>query len=137
LKAVLTDHLPTQHELLAVYYDVRDAYRLVLKASLAVQENDPFYGTWVTYCAVDDVAKLYGMHMNPCAEFKVIVAGSDMSLVPDILATCGGLQCLRQISYSHRSVFTGQYFDERSTIKAIQELHSVVVQVRLQKKLCF
>jgi hypothetical protein len=132
LKAIWIEHLHTRHEIIAVYFDVRDAYRLVLKASLAIQEKDPFYGTWVTYCCAEQMSKIHGINIQINGEFMVRINANDLTLVPDILATFGSLQSLCQSTtfYSERQIFVGEYFDERSTLKAIQGLHNHIVQVR-------
>ncbi|KAG2185331.1 hypothetical protein INT44_002121 [Umbelopsis vinacea] len=130
LKAIWAECLHTRHEMIVVYYDVRDAYRLVLKAALAIQENDPFSGTWVTYCTAEQMSKIHGIHLQMNSEFMVRINGHDLSSAPDILARFGSLQslCPNPLFYSDRQIFVGEYFDERSAIKATQELHNHIIQ---------
>lgn len=118
--------------MIVVYFDVRDAYRLVLKAALAIQESDPFYGTWVTYCTADQMSKIHGINLQMNSEFMVRISGPDLSPAPEILTRFGSLQslCPNPLFYSDRQVFAGEYFDERSAIKATQELHNHIIQVR-------
>jgi hypothetical protein len=132
LKAIWAEHLHTRHEMIVVYFDVRDAYRLVLKAALAIQESDPFYGTWVTYCTADQMSKIHGINIQMNSEFMVKINGHDLSPAPEILARFGSLQslCPNPLFYSDRQIFVGEYFDERSAIKASQELHHHIIQVR-------
>jgi hypothetical protein len=132
LKAIWAEHLHTRHEIIVVYFDVRDAYRLVLKAALAIQESDPFYGTWVTYCTADQMSKIHGINLQINSEFMVRISGPDLSPAPEILSRFGSLQslCPNPLFYSDRQVFAGEYFDERSAIKATQELHNHIIQVR-------
>ncbi|KAI8579922.1 hypothetical protein K450DRAFT_239740 [Umbelopsis ramanniana AG] len=132
LKAIWAEHLHTRHEMIVVYFDVRDAYRLVLKAALAIQESDPFYGTWVTYCTAEQMSKIHGINIQKNSEFMVRVSGHDLSLATDILARFGSLQslCPNPLFYSDRQIFVGEYFDERSAIKATQELHNHIIQER-------
>lgn len=132
MKLIVTERMHTFHELVVVFYDIRHAQMLVVKVSLASQMTDPFYGTWATYCFSGEVAKRFAITLPYDSEFTVKIDGSNSTVVSSILSSYGSLQSLRQYEITQsQSMFVGEYFDDRSMLKAIKELQDHTVQVTI------
>ncbi|KAJ2964080.1 hypothetical protein NQZ79_g1035 [Umbelopsis isabellina] len=129
VKLFISERMHTFQELLVVFHDIRHAQILVVTVSLASQMTDPLYGTWATYCINGDVAKRFAITIPSDSEFIVKVAGSSFTEVSSILSSYGNLQSLCQYEITHsQAMFVGEYFDDRSKLKAVKELQDLTVQ---------
>ncbi|KAG2181153.1 hypothetical protein INT43_008735 [Umbelopsis isabellina] len=129
VKLMITERMHAFHELVVVFHDIRHAQILVVRVSLASQMTDPLYGTWATYCVNEDIAKRFAITLPYDSEFTVKVDGSNATTVSSILSSYGNLQSLRQYEITQsQSVFVGEYFDDRSMLKAVKELQDHNVQ---------